>query len=222
MLRFAIGIAGLTLASGCADARGRFQAFEDRRGALDHDVGAGAAGADGLDGAAGTTHCVPPAPGAVHGPALLALDTATAPGVPILFWGEIDTPAMDGGTAVKFTYKALDASDRRTEVGEPLLVGPIRISDEGAFDANAPRAELPGSANAILPGVPIDSELALHGSICGAQKFYCGTVSGQTYKPFAGPAAGHFGITLLDGKDDLPERPRLGCDESLLAPALDE
>jgi hypothetical protein len=219
MLRFVLALACL-LPVGCADARGRFQAFEDRRASLDHDGSAGAAGTDGLGGEAGAEACTPPPPGAVHGPALLALDTATAPGVPIMFWGEIETPALDGGTAVKFTYRALDASDRRTQVGEVLVVGPVRITDEGAFVAHAPRAELPGSANAILPGVVIDSELALHGVICGAQKFYCGTVSGQTYKPFAGPADGRFGITLLDGMDDMPERPRLGCDEGLLAPEL--
>jgi hypothetical protein len=222
MLRFAIGLLCL---SGCADARDRFQAFEDRRSKLDHDASAGAAGAggaEGLGGAAGATGCIPPAPGVVHGPALLALDTSTAPGVPIMFWGEIETPALDGGTAVKFTYRALDATDRRTEVGEVLVVGPIRITDDGVFDAYAPRAELPGSANAILPGVIIDSELALHGTICGAESFYCGTVSGKTYKPFEGPAAGRFGITLLASKDDMPARPRLGCAEDLLAPALEE
>jgi hypothetical protein len=225
MLRFVVLCAVSFGLGGCADARGRFDAFEERRGSLDDDgSAAGAAGADGLGGAttAGASGCAPPTPGEVHGPALLALDTVMAPGVAIMFWGELETPALDGGTAVKFTYRALDAADRRTEVGEELIVGPVRIGDDGAFDAGAPRAELPGSANAILPGIAIDSELELHGTICGAQKFYCGAVSGQTYKPLVGPAKGHFGITLLDSKSDMPAQPRFGCAEDALSPALDE
>lgn len=203
------------LLGGCADAGGRFQAFEDRRRAL---ADAGEAGSDGGAGGGG---CAPPAPGVVRGPALLALETSTSPGVAILFFGEVETPTLDGKTAVKYSYHALDASDRRTLVGEPLVVGPYAIEADGRFDAPTAESTLPGSANAILPGVPITSQLTLHGAICGAASFYCGTVTGTISSPVQGPTTGQFGLTLLKSVDDIAPRPRFGCPEDALAPALD-
>ena len=78
---------------------------------------------------------MPPAPGVVRGPALLALETSTTPGKAILFFGEVETPELAGVTAVKYSYQALDALDRRTLVGEPLFVGPYPIGEDGRFDA---------------------------------------------------------------------------------------
>jgi hypothetical protein len=133
--------------SGCADASGRFQAFEDRRVQLGGDAGASSTGMGGAG-----ADCQPPAPGVVAGPALLALETSTSPGAAILFFGDLETPELDGKTAVKFSYKALAVADRRTEVGEPLVVGPYPIGEDGRFDAPTEESTLPGSANAILPG----------------------------------------------------------------------
>jgi len=201
--------------AGCADAEGRFQRFEDRAAQLD-DEPAGTAGAGG-----GSDACRPPAPGRVHGAALLALETSARPGVAILFFGQLTTPPLEGGTGVRFDYRALDALDRRTQVGDALVVGPYRIGDDGSFEAPTAESTLPGSANAILPGVPITSELTLHGSICGVADFYCGTVSGSVSAPIAGPTSGQFGLALVAGIDDVPARPRFGCSEDAVAPALE-
>src|SRR3954452_22987448 len=56
-------------ALGCADARGRFEDFQDRLS----DAGAGAPVTDGggSDATGGGGPCIPPAPGTVSGPALL-------------------------------------------------------------------------------------------------------------------------------------------------------
>mgnify|MGYP001554675770 CR=1 FL=1 len=218
-LRLACALAsGLALAlTGCADASGRFQQFEDRRVALEGNAGApgGGESAGGADGG-----CQPPAPGVVHGSALLALETTTLPGSAILFFGQIETPELDGATAVKYSYKALDATDRRTLVGEPLEVGPFALAGDGHFDAETAESTLPGSANAILPGVEITSVLTLHGTICGVSDFYCGTVTGDVSAPIEGPTTGQFGLLLVPSIDDIPERPRFGCDEKALAPKL--
>jgi hypothetical protein len=206
----------------CADASGRFQQFEDRRVALQGDAGTPGNGVDGASGAAGNDDgCRPPAPGVVHGPAVLALETSTTPGKAILFFGEVETPELGGATAVKYSYKALDALDRRTQVGESLLVGPYPIGDDGSFDAPTEPSTLPGNANASLLGVEITSELTLHGSICGVADFYCGTVTGTFIAPIQGPMTGQFGLTLVPSIDDIPARPRFGCSEKALAPALD-
>lgn len=210
--------------SGCSNARSRFQEFEDRRVSLDgDDADGGAAGASSEpSGHAGAPlECEPPAPGVVRGKALLALETATSPGAAILFYGDLETPELDGHTAVKFSYKALSVSDRRTEVGDPLVVGPYAIGDDGKFDAPTSESTLPGSANAILPGVPITSQLTLHGKICGVATFYCGTVTGTVSAPVMGPTTGQFGLQLLGGVDDVPAQPRFGCSEDALAPPLE-
>lgn len=204
------------LCASCADAAGRFQQFENRRASLD-DAASGMAGASG---AGAGENCMPPAPDVVHGPALLALETSGGPGAPILFFGVVETPELDGQTAVKYSYKALDTRDRHTEVGEPLFVGPYPIAEDGTFDAPTAEAELPGEADAILPGVPIISQLTLHGTICGVSDFYCGTVTGTVKSPFAGPTKGQFGLQLVKSLDDIPARPRYGCAEDALAEPL--
>jgi hypothetical protein len=210
----------VALAMGCADASGRFQEFEARRVRLDGNAGAGA-DTDGASGAGGANgSCKPPAPGVVHGPALLALETSTTPGAAILFFGEVETPELNGKTAVKYSYKALDARDRHTQVGDPLVVGPYAIANDGSFDALTESSTLPGSANAILQGVPITSQLTLHGTICGASDFYCGTVTGTVTAPIKGPTTGQFGLLLVPSIDDIPAQPRFGCAEDALAPAL--
>ena len=205
---------------GCADASGRFQAFEERRGALDGQ--AGRAHVAGATGSAGEPGCAPPAPDVVSGVALLALETSMTPGIAMLFLGQIETPEVDGATSVKYSYKALDATDRQTQVGDPLVVGPYPIGDDGTFNAPTGKSALAGRANPILPGVEIVSDLTLHGTICGVDTFYCGTVTGTVYSPLAGPATGQFGLTLLDSAADMPARPRFGCSPRALAPALPE
>jgi len=212
-------IASTAVLAGCADASGRFQQFEERRAAFDGDTGG--AGSSGSAGASGAATCHPPAPGVVHGTALLALETTTTPGAAILFWGEVETPELDGQTAVEYSYRALALDDRRTEVGDPLVVGPYPIADDGSFDAPTAKSTLPGSANALLPGVPITSQLTLHGTICGVRELYCGTVTGTVTEPIVGPTTGQFGLQLIPSIDDIPERPRYGCAEDALAPILE-
>jgi hypothetical protein len=176
----------------------------------------GAAAEGGAEGG-----CRPPAPGVVHGPALLALHTSTTTSAAILFFGQVETPALGGATAVKYSYRALDASDRRTQVGDPLLVGPYAIANDGTFDAETAESTLPGEADAILPGLEITSQLTLHGTICGASDFYCGTVTGAVTAPIMQEAVGEFGLLLVNGVDDIPAQPRFGCAEDALAPALE-
>jgi hypothetical protein len=218
-MRLGPALALSLLASGataCADASGRFQAFEDRRVERSGAAGESPAGGGGAD-----ADCQPPAPGVVEGPALLALETSTVPGAAILFFGDLETPALGGKTAVKFSYQALAVADRRTRVGEPLVVGPFVIEDDGSFDAPTEESTLPGSANALSPGLPITSQLTLHGTICGASDFHCGTVTGNVTAPLKAETTGRFGITLVRSLDDLPPRPRFGCEADALAPALE-
>jgi hypothetical protein len=201
----------------CADARGRFDAFENRLYA--DSAASGDAGDAGSAGTSSDGACAPPAPGAVSGPALLAIDTSFAPGEPILFLGTIDTPAQDGTTAVHFVYRALDSLDRSTRVGAELEVGPFALQ-QGLLIAPVPESTLDGDANPIVHGVPITSQMVLSGHICGVQRFYCGTLTGTTSGYISGPFTGHFGITLLDGPDAVPAPPRFGFGASAVAGAL--
>jgi hypothetical protein len=192
----------------CADPRAAFDDFAARQERLD-------AGAD--EGQTGP--CTPPAPGAVAGTALMAIGTSISPDRPILFYGQIDTPERDGKTTVVFRYHPLDASDRRTEIGDELVLGPYDVEDDGSFVADTGEMTLPGEANGILPGVPITSHLILHGTICGVQSFYCGTVTGDATAPVKGPITGDFGLELLAG--EIPAQPRYGCAADQLAVPLE-
>lgn len=208
-----LGLVALVLALapvGCADARGRFEDFQDRLKQSD-------AGRDGPDAESDT--CSPPPPGAISGPALLALDTTFSVGHPILLLGMLETPELDGTTAVHFVYHALDSLDRKTIVGEELEVGPYAL-EGGKLAAKVPESTLDGDANPILHGAPITSEMTLLGSICGLRPYYCGTLVGSTSGLISGPFTGHFAITLLDGPNAVPRAPRFGCGAGDFAPRL--
>jgi hypothetical protein len=196
------------LSLACSDARGAYEAFGARADQAEQDD----AGSD-----AGPS--TPPAPGAISGRALIAVGTSISPGRPILFFGDLETPERDGKTTVTFRYRPLDASDRKTEVGDVLSLGPFVIESDGSFVAPTGEATLPGEANALLPGVPITSNLTLHGTICGVETFYCGTVSGEASFPVMGPIEGDFGLELVG--DELPANPRYGCAEEDVAVPLE-
>jgi hypothetical protein len=205
-----LGLACIVMATGCADPRGRFDDFHDRL--QSEDAGSSDEPSDGGP-------CAPPLPGTVNGPALLAVDISLAEGKPILFLGTIDTPAFDGTTAVHFAYQALDSLDRSTRVGDKLEVGPFPLH-EGSLTALIPKSTLNGDADPVLHGVPITSEMTLTGHICGVRSFYCGTSVGMTSGGVSANFTGRFGITLLDGPDAVPARPRYGCGDDDLAKAL--
>jgi hypothetical protein len=198
------------LCAACVDPAERFDEFGRRAAERRSDAGTG-------DASAG---CEPPAPETINGPALLALETTLGPGLPVLFYGDISTPAVAGQTHVYYEYRALDAKDRRTEVGRALTVGPFPLGPDGAFSVFIPNDTLPGEANAILYGVPITSSLTLSGRICDVQTFYCGSVSGNSTSPLIAELTGSFGIELISGLDGVPERPRYGCEEDDLAARL--
>ncbi len=210
-------LAASGLLPSCADARGRFEDFHNRLQAEAPNTDAGDAA--GASNGSEDGPCTPPAPGVVNGPALLAIETSLAAGLPILFLGTIDTPEVGGTTAVHFTYRALDSLDRSTRVGPELQVGPFPL-DHGLLTALVPESTLDGDANPIVHGAPIDSEMTLSGRICGERRFYCGVLTGSTSGLVSGPFTGNFGITLLDGPDAVPDRPRFGCADQDLAPAL--
>jgi len=210
--RSRLGLLALALCTtefvGCADARGRFEDFQDRL--HDSDAGPGENDSGIFDETYDGGPCIQPPPGAVTGPALLATDTSLAAGSPILFLGRIDTPEFEDTTAVHFVYRALDSLDRRTRVGPELDVGPFPLHD-GALVAKVPESELDGDANPVLHGAPITSEMTLSGQICGVHGFYCGTLQGRSTGLINGPFSGRFGITLLSAPDAVPALPRFGC-----------
>ena len=204
----------------CADARGRFESFEARaHSSPGRDAAKASDGELANDATYDGGPCQPPAPNAISGAALLALAINGNLDLPILFAGMIDTPERAGTTAVHFVYRALDAEDRSTRVGDALEVGPLPLAD-GVLEAKVPESTLDGRANPIARGVPLTSALTLHGHICGAQPFYCGSFDGQLSGLISGPLTGQFGITLLSGPDAIPARPRFGCGTSDLAPEL--
>ncbi len=202
----ALALAALLL-GGCADPRASYEDFVERYEMRE-------AGVEDADSGA----CTPPPPNSISGRALMAVGTTVSPGHPILFLGEVTTPQVDDKTAVLFRYHPLDASDRRTEVGEELELGPFAIEADGTFHADTGEDTLPGEANALLPGVPITSALTLDGTLCGVTDFYCGTVGGYATFPVMGPIDGTFGLELVP--EDLPEQPRYGCGEDDLAVPL--
>ena len=102
------------------------------------------------------------------------------------------------------------------------MVGPYAIGEDGRFDAPTAESTLPGSANAILRGGEITSQLTLHGTICGVSDFYCGSVTGTVSLPVQGPPRVISGSRCLPSEDDLPGRPRLAAPKTRWRPRWSE
>jgi hypothetical protein len=178
--------------------------------------------------------CAPPAAGELDGTYLFALG-AVQPEYPLLFLTEATTtPAPAGGTFLTLGLQPLQASDRQTEVCEPLILEQLLIDERGEMNSRLPLIEVPGVANPIS-GSRIEAEPILRARFCaapggGALDFYCGFVEGQLLQPFELDIKGStFSMQRVslpymkpdsivvdcNGKpavDEVPPRNYMGCD----------
>jgi hypothetical protein len=179
--------------------------------------------------------CDPPAPGELDGTFLFALG-AVQPEYPLLFLADATTtPAPAGGTFLRLVLQPLQASDRQTEVCDPIVLEQLLIDERGEMNSRLPLIEVPGLANPIS-GSRIEAEPILRARFCSADgtampDFYCGFVEGQLLQPFEldieGSSFSMQRVSLPYMKPDtivvdcngtpavsqVPDRNYMGCDE---------
>jgi hypothetical protein len=159
-------------------------------GAFGGSGGVGATGGTGIGGSGtGGNGCT--IPSQELGIYRLALAVTLAPTKPILYQMQATTHNDGTGTRLTLSGPALDAKDRVTPVGNPLVL----VSDpleSGTLHVPTTFAQVPGAANPIT-GSDIEVAAELTGSFCGIGTFYCGDLSGNVTKPIPLDLAGsHF------------------------------
>jgi hypothetical protein len=203
-LVFVVTLVALHL-PGCPDPAGKFDDFVERWTAANP-------GVDGGDLDAGP--CTPPDPAALDGQYVLALSAVIAPETPILFLTQVT--GISDPPGVELELQPLSAADRRTPVGQPLTVGPIALSTDGAVHAELPPLIVSGEANPITGG-EIEAQVTLDARFCGVSDFYCGSVSGRVTLPVGLDLAGStFAMERVQG-GMLPEQPFLNCNRDRAA-----
>ncbi len=117
---------------------------------------------------------------------LLVISATFQPKSPILFH-------VTGSTApsqMLWTLQALDAKDRTTPVGSPIVLPPIDVGSDGTFAADLPPMDIVGAANAITGSDITVAIQSFTGSVCVGGNFYCGDLDGAVTKPITLPLAG--------------------------------
>jgi hypothetical protein len=198
-----------SLATGCADPKGEFDAFCDR---ANPDRGCTAATIETDAGA-----CTPPAPGEGDGTFFFALSSTLGPELPITFIAQVRMVAFGDGTGMKLDMQALTATDRQTLVGPMNDFGPFPISAEGELTADLPPITTVAPANP-LTNREIEADVALTGQVCAGSDFHCGYVTGEVTQPLQLALDGSTWTMerVTDGDPTTyPEPPKINCAEDL-------
>ncbi len=208
--------------SGCTNPEGAFNDFTDRQKALQE---AGTDAGAGVDAEVDAGSCMPPGPGDLDGQYLFALSAALNPKLPVLFLAHLKSVAYAGsgaaGVGLDMTLQSLDAKDRKTPVGAPLVIPTLGLGADGQIaSTQLPDITVDGTANPIQVGLGIVASAALHGQFCGVQDFYCGTVSGNVTKPITIKLDGStYTFEVITDPGSLPTPPLIDCARNPADPA---
>lgn len=164
------GVLAVSLASGCADPQGEFDAFHERNVAV--------SAQQNVD-PCGDEECKPPAAAKVSGDYLVSLVAKQFKTKPIVFIGTMNaTAGDDGGLDVTLVVQPISKDDRKTKVGEPTPeLGPFAVAKDGAFTFDLGPITIPGEANPVT-GSEIKADADMIGRMCAPGDFMFGEVTG--------------------------------------------
>ena len=211
-----VWMGGLTvfglLAASCADPEGAFDDFTDRQDAI-QDAAAGGSGGTGTGGTgnmggaagggaggAGGNTCTPLQQGDVAEGYLFSLSAVLLPNEP--FVADATVTMDEGANTISFSIQPLNADDKTTPVGDPILGGPYQVQPDGSFEADFGEISMVGDANPISGNdlVTTLTLIAEPGGWCKESDFVCGDAVGKASKPLSIKLEGStFTFQRLDG-----------------------
>ncbi len=205
-----------SVAAGCGTPSDRYDEFIGR------DVRSNEASTGRID----PDGCTLPAPEEVDGEWRLAVATPGVSGKrPAMTVLDIeakwtDPEAMDE-LELMIVAQALDAKDWETRVGEPIAADTVHTGSD--FEIVLERQVIPGEANPLLYGTPMESEVVLNGQICrenfvdGSERLttMCGLAGGTVFSPLVVDLSGStYGAVWVPPGESAPH-PLLDCDGTL-------
>ncbi len=200
--------------SGCGSPTDRYEDFVGRD-VRSNEVNTGRIDPDG---------CTLPAPEELAGEWRLAVATASLSGkVPTMTVLDIEAEWSEPEVELKviITAVSLDAKDWETRVGEAIPAEPVYTGSD--FEIVLDRQTVPGEANPLLYGTPIETEVILNGQLCrenfveGEKRLttMCGEAGGQVFSPLIVDLTGStYGAVWVPPGEPAPH-PILDCDGTL-------
>lgn len=178
----------IALLPSCADPEGAYEDFKDRYQATSGKLDASSpetSEASTDDGSSEGGACVVPAQADVSGDYLFALSARLLPTKPILGIGTLTISQGANGPELSFSLQPLDAKDKKTPVGTPIVGGPYPIQADGSFVADLGSIQVTGAANPISGSDLLTTATFTGGpgALCKPADFICGDVSGIVTKP---------------------------------------
>ena len=142
-----------------------------------------------------------PAPGEMDGAYFVTMVTslADAPGEekPLTLRADITNDAQGLGMTLQF----FDSATWQTLIGEPKIVDPVVVSEEGKFTVPLTMVPLAKEANCVN-GLSVSVDVTLVGNICGTGSFLCGDLSG---KALTAEFTGTFTMQRITDEANLPD-----------------
>ncbi|HTJ45901.1 MAG TPA: hypothetical protein VL463_27545 [Kofleriaceae bacterium] len=117
----------------------------------------------------------------------------------------------DGTAKLSYNASALRTADRQisTENTAPqFMAADMPVAKDGTFET-ALKGQLPGDANPVSPGTPIDADATLHGVVM-SKDLICGTLTGTALVDLTGSTWAAIRIKDTDIGDTLPD-PVVAC-----------
>ena len=184
LTKYAVGLLLTGTAIGCGTPTERYEDFIGRD-VRSNEVNTGHLDPDG---------CTLPTPEQITGEWRLAVATAKLTGKkPTLTVLDITAqwldPEIKDTLEVTLAAQSIDAKDWETRVGDPIPPDTVETGSE--FEIVLERQLLPGEANPLLYGTPIESEVILKGQLCqenileGEDRLttMCGEAGGNVFSP---------------------------------------
>ncbi len=190
-------------AFGCADPEGEFGDFAERYQLIDRPT-------------VGPIDCMAvPAAGEADGDFFMALLLPSVnETIPLTLLASLTTTAAeDGELAMTLSLQALDASDRKTPVGEPWQHQGT-VAKDGKFEVMSQTFTLVESANPFSSSLAGDypAELqSLSGSLCAPAESLCGNAAPQILDPRLPFPGATFTMQRVEQPEDYPEPPTINC-----------
>ena len=218
----------------CADPEGRFDEFNEKKSHVQAENDAGLqldaeidasndANGQSVDAAVeaatdSSSTCELVTQGGLTQYYLLSISTKLIPKLPILTLVEFTISTQANPPTISIHAQPLDAKDRRTAVGDPIIGGPYPINSDGSFVADFGTITVPGKANPISGGDIVTTLIlsAQAGGLCKPANFICGPVSGMLTAPIAGDLSGgsNFTFQAIVNEQEYPV-PAIDCAKTL-------
>lgn len=150
-------------------------------------------------------------PGGGDGQYLIVLAPVQGPDNPILFAGEVTTPAIGSDVGIGFTITPLNKADRKSPVGAAQTFEPAVIDGAGVFELKMDGLKVPKDANTVAP-IDVEANIVLAGNVCGDATFSCGDVTGAVVTPKVSLDGSTFTFMRVEKEGEYPS-PVINCSE---------